>query len=105
MADPGVTDLADIDLMQSDLVREGFPHEIFTTLRREAPVWWHPMPEGLPVKTDDGFWVLSKYDPPNGPGCLPRRLINRMSSIGGAENAADMERPLSTPPSHVVEAG
>ncbi len=43
--------------------------------------------------------------PPNGPGCLPRHLINRMSSIGGAENAADMERPLSTPPSHVVEAG
>ena len=70
MADPGAefsakssgTDLADIDLMRSDLVRKGFPHEIFTTLRREAPVWWHPMPDDLPVDTDPGFWVLSKYD-------------------------------------------
>ncbi len=70
MADPGpesgdesvATELADIDLMRSELVRKGFPHEIFTTLRREAPVWWHPMPDGLPLKTDEGFWVLSKYD-------------------------------------------
>ncbi len=66
MADPiveaQVTALADIDLMQSDLVQNGFPHEIFTTLRREAPVFWHPLPDDLPVETDAGFWVLSKFD-------------------------------------------
>jgi cytochrome P450 len=66
MADPGaesgVTNPAEIDLMRSDLVRNGFPHQIFTMLRREAPVWWHPLPDDLPVDVDEGFWVLSKFD-------------------------------------------
>ena len=29
----------DIDLTQDDLYRNGFPHEVFTTLREQAPVW------------------------------------------------------------------
>jgi cytochrome P450 len=55
-------DLADIDLTQASLHRDGFPHEVFNTLRREAPVWWQALPEEDDHCIDPGFWVLSKYD-------------------------------------------
>ncbi len=53
--------LDDIDLGDPALFRRGFPHEAFSVLRRDAPIWWHPAPGRLhpPVK---GFWVLSRYD-------------------------------------------
>lgn len=53
--------LADIDLTRPEIVEGGFPHETFTRLRREAPVFWHPMPADLPIETEEGFWVLSKH--------------------------------------------
>ena len=66
MADPraesSVSDLADIDLTDGERYRYGFPHEIFTTLRREAPVWWQAVPDDFTENDDEGFWVLSKYD-------------------------------------------
>ena len=38
--------LDDIDLTDMDRFAESFPHEWFTVLRREAPVWFHqPTPE------------------------------------------------------------
>ena len=58
----GTMPLADVDLSRPEIIESGFPHELFTRLRREAPVLWHPMPEGLPIETDEGFWVLSKYE-------------------------------------------
>ncbi len=58
---PGI-DLADINLMDSELYRSGFPHEVFNTLRREAPVWWQAIPDEINRSNDPGFWVLSKYD-------------------------------------------
>ncbi len=54
-------DLADIDLTDSKLYRNGFPHEVFNTLRREAPVWWQALPDETNRSNDPGFWVLSKY--------------------------------------------
>ncbi len=36
----------------------GQPHDIFTRLRKEAPVYWHE--EYLPF--EDGFWALTKHD-------------------------------------------
>ena len=49
--------LEEIDLTNLDLFVDGFPDEVFTFLRQEAPVWWHPptahTPDGV------GFWVLS----------------------------------------------
>jgi cholest-4-en-3-one 26-monooxygenase len=48
--------LSDIDLLNRDRFTEGVPHEWFTFLRREAPVYKHPEPAG------PGFWVLTKYD-------------------------------------------
>jgi cytochrome P450 len=50
----------DVDLTDLDLFAGGFPDPVFTRLRAEAPVWWHPptphTPDGV------GFWVLSSYD-------------------------------------------
>ena len=52
--------LGDIDLTDMDRFAESFPHEWFTLLRREAPVWFHePTPE---IMDGDGFWVVTKYD-------------------------------------------
>ena len=51
--------LEEIDLTDLDLFGDSFPDEVFTHLRREAPVWWHPptahTPDGI------GFWVLSAH--------------------------------------------
>ena len=33
--------LDDIDLTDLDRFLSGFPHDVFTFLRAEAPVWWH----------------------------------------------------------------
>jgi cytochrome P450 len=52
-------DLADIDLTDLDLFVDGFPHETFTMLRRDAPLWWHPPTQHTPGGV--GFWVLSRH--------------------------------------------
>ena len=49
-------DLADIDLLDRDRFTQGIPHEWFTRLRTEAPVYHHPEPDG------PGFWVITKHD-------------------------------------------
>ena len=49
-------DISDIDLLNRDRFTEGIPHEWFTYLRRNAPVYHHPEPDG------PGFWVFSKYE-------------------------------------------
>lgn len=54
--------LDDIDLTQSSLYRHGFPHEVFNTLRDEAPVWRHPDTPGLKETMGESFWVLSRYE-------------------------------------------
>jgi len=47
--------LSDIDLLDRDQFTKGIPHEWFTFLRREAPVYKHPEPDG------PGFWVVTRY--------------------------------------------
>ena len=37
--------LSDIDLLDRDQFTHGIPHEWFTFLRREAPVYKHPEPD------------------------------------------------------------
>jgi len=51
--------LDDLDLTDLDRFTDGFPHEVFATLRAEAPIWWHPPTEHTP--DGEGFWVLSRY--------------------------------------------
>jgi cholest-4-en-3-one 26-monooxygenase len=49
-------ELADINLLDRDVFTRGIPHEWFTYLRANAPVYRHPEPKG------PGFWVVTKYD-------------------------------------------
>ena len=48
-----------IDLTDLDNFRDGFPHDFFTRLRAEKPVYWHPPGESTP--DGEGFWVLSRH--------------------------------------------
>ena len=52
----------DVDLTDSSLYANGFPHEVFTSLRRHAPVKWQSFPEAFKGGHDEGFWVLSKHE-------------------------------------------
>ena len=49
-------ELTDINLLSRDIFTSGVPHEWFTYLRKNAPVYKHPEPDG------PGFWVISKHD-------------------------------------------
>jgi cytochrome P450 len=49
-------DLLTIDLTDPTLFASGRADAIFEMLRREAPVYWHPAPEG-----GQRFWVVSRY--------------------------------------------
>jgi cytochrome P450 len=48
---------ADIDLTDLELYAEGIPHEVFQTLRDEAPVFWNDEQDG-----NKGFWSVTRYD-------------------------------------------
>ncbi len=72
-------DLTDIDLTEPSLPSNGFPHDVFRTLRREAPVWWQAIPEEIDRCSDPGFWVLSKYEDVQAANRDPERF----SSIDG----------------------
>jgi cholest-4-en-3-one 26-monooxygenase len=47
--------LSDVNLTDPDIFQKAVPHEMFSLLRREAPVYWHAEPEG------PGFWAVTKY--------------------------------------------
>src|SRR4051794_30343974 len=49
-------ELSDIDLLSRDIFTKGVPHEWFTFLRREAPVYKHPEPGG------PGVWVVTQHE-------------------------------------------
>jgi cytochrome P450 len=61
LTDTGLTDtgLTDVDLTDLDRFVDGFPHDVFTRLRREAPVWFHPPTGHTPG--GEGFWVVSRH--------------------------------------------
>ena len=51
--------LNDIDLTDLARFADGFPDDVFTCLRHEAPVWWHEPTAHTPDGT--GFWVVSRH--------------------------------------------
>jgi cytochrome P450 len=51
--------LAEVDLTDLDRFAAGFPHDVFSRLREEAPVWWHPPTPRAPG--GEGFWVVSRH--------------------------------------------
>ena len=48
--------LTTVDLLALRHYAGGPPHDQLRWLRREAPVYWHPEPDG------PGFWALTRYD-------------------------------------------
>ena len=52
-------DLDAVDLTDLDRFVDGFPDDVFTQLRREAPVWWHRPTRHTPDEV--GFWVVSAH--------------------------------------------
>ena len=57
-----VPTLDTIDLSLEDFTH-GFPHEVFTVLREQAPVWRHPETAGAKEKLGGGsFWVVSTHE-------------------------------------------
>lgn len=48
-----------IDLTDLDRFADGFPHEMFTQLRREAPVWWQAPTAHTPG--GEGFWAITSH--------------------------------------------
>jgi cholest-4-en-3-one 26-monooxygenase len=48
--------LTEVDLCNPERFVDHVPHEMFARLRREAPVYWHPDPDG------PGFWAVTRYD-------------------------------------------
>jgi len=49
-------DLKEIDLLDIDRFTDRVPHEWFTYLRHNAPIYRHPEPDNGP-----GFWVVTRY--------------------------------------------
>lgn len=97
-ATTSTTRLEDIDLTDHQLYRNGFPHELFTLLREEAPVWRHPATQSL----DRPFWVVSghadvvaisrdharfrSYEGPSLPGDPPAQRGMRLVSMDPPEH-------------------
>ncbi len=48
-----------IDLTDLDRFADGFPHAMFTQLRREAPVWWQAPTDHTP--DGEGFWAITRH--------------------------------------------
>ena len=49
-------DFSDIDLTDSKAFVPGVPHEWFTFLRKNAPVWWQEESDG------PGYWAVTGYE-------------------------------------------
>ena len=86
-------DFEDIDLLDRDRFTQGIPHEWFTWLRANAPVYHHPEPGG------PGFWVITRYD--DIVAC--NRDAQSFSSAQRLGGVVGLEGPTESPPG--MEAG
>lgn len=73
---------AEIDLNDVDCFNDGVPHEWFTHLRREDPVYWQPERDG------PGFWNVTKY----ADVVAVSRQPDLFSSWLGATNSFDLNQ-------------
>lgn len=80
--------LPGVDLLDHDLFADHEPWEVFERLQREAPVYFHPEPDGR------GFWALTKYDDVQAVLRDPKTFS---SEVGGAAMIEDL-------PEDVLEA-
>lgn len=71
-----------VDLSWGRSFVDGFPHDFFTWLRREQPVWWHEPTEHTPDGI--GFWVVSRHEDTS---LIMRDPATFSSGLGGTEIA------------------
>jgi cholest-4-en-3-one 26-monooxygenase len=83
--------LTDIDLLDRDVFTRGVPHEWFTFLRNNAPIYHHDEPGGGP-----GFWVITKYRDVYAVG----RDAHTYSSDQDLGGVVGLEEPLVAPPDY-----
>src|ERR1700761_6502652 len=74
--------LSHIDLSDHDAFVAGVPYEAFAELRREAPVYWTPEPDG-----GRGFWAVTRYDDIR----FVHRNVELFSSELGGTSLEDLE--------------
>jgi cholest-4-en-3-one 26-monooxygenase len=79
-------DLSDINLLDPDIFTEGVPHEWFTRLRNNAPVYRHPEPNG------PGFWVITKHEDIGIVGRDPK-TFSSAAKYGGVVGLEDPPTP------------
>ncbi len=87
-----------LDLSDPDSFQDGFPHDYFRQLRREAPVYWHEgehREPGFPGEPGPGYWVLSKYDDIFEVSKRPRLFASTPSIV--IQDPLEEERQLSPP--------
>jgi cytochrome P450 len=75
------SELQSVDLLDYDLFADHEPWEVFELLQREAPVHFHPEPDGR------GFWALTKYDDVL---AVLRDTKTFSSELGGAATIGDL---------------
>src|SRR3954449_2376521 len=80
--------VTEINLLDHELFGDHEPWEVFERLQREAPVFFHPEPDGR------GFWVVTKFDDVLG---VVRDSKTFSSEVGGAATISDL-------PEDVLEA-
>jgi cholest-4-en-3-one 26-monooxygenase len=80
--------LSDINLLDRDRFTEGIPHEWFTYLRLNAPIYHHPEPAG------PGFWVFTKHDDVTAIGRDAKHFSSEQSR-GGVVMLEEPEEPIS----------
>jgi cholest-4-en-3-one 26-monooxygenase len=82
--------LDDIDLLDRDVFARGVPHDWFTYLRAEHPVYRHPEPHG------PGFWVVTKHADVRAIGRDPGTYSSDQDR-GGITPLEDPETPTADP--------
>jgi cholest-4-en-3-one 26-monooxygenase len=83
-------ELDDIDLLDRDVFARGVPHDWFTYLRAEHPVYRHPEPYG------PGFWVVTKHADVRAIGRDPGTYSSDQD-LGGITPLEDPETPTADP--------
>jgi len=73
---------AAVDLLDHDLFADHEPWEVFEALQRDAPVHFHPEPDG-----GRGFWVLTKFDDVR---AVLKDYATFSSETGGAARIEDL---------------
>ena len=84
-------DLADLDVSDLDLWREGPPHEVFTRLRSEDPLHWSELGD---FPDEAGFWSVVRNEDIRTVGRDPETFSSERSIILVDKLAAPKASPI-----------